>query len=235
MKTVVMIPTYNEKDNILPLIDRINNMGIDNLEILVVDDNSPDGTWCIVEEKIKNTPNLRLLNRGRRRGRGFAGIDGFRRALAMGADFVIEMDGDFSHDPSYIPDFLEAAKDSDLVIGSRFVPGGSNRRQSAARNLVTKFARLYLRAILGFRMKDPTSGYRCFRKETLRKIELETLKSACPFIVTETLHRCLRNNLKVVEIPITFNDRAAGESKLGSGRLYIKYLFKALKLRLHVF
>jgi dolichol-phosphate mannosyltransferase len=226
-----MIPTYNEKENILPLIDEINSLGIKNLEILIADDNSPDGTWKLVEEKKKTTKNIRLLRRFQNKGRGFAGIDGFREALRLGADRIIEMDGDFSHSPEHIPALLKAADDADVVLGSRFVEGGKLERESRIRNVVTALAVKYLNLVLGYRkIKDPTSGYRCFKKETLEKIKLNTLKAADPFVVTETLYRCKTLGLEIAEIPITFRDRAAGKSKLGSGKL-IKYLFRVIKLR----
>ncbi len=226
-----MVPTYNEKENIIPLIDSINSLKIKELEILVADDNSPDGTWKLVEEKKKSSKNLHLLRRFNDRGRGFAEVDGFREALRMGASYIIEMDADFSHDPRYIPDLLEAAKSADIVLGSRFVEGGKLERQSKIRNVITKLSRRYLNLVLGYRgIKDPTSGYRCLRKKTLEIIKYRTLRAPDPFIVTEVLYRCYSSGLKIAEVPITFKDRAAGKTKLGSRNL-IKYLFRVLKLR----
>jgi dolichol-phosphate mannosyltransferase len=234
MKIVVMIPTFNEKDNIIPLIDNINSLGINNLEILVVDDNSPDGTWKLVENKKKSTNNLFLLRRFQDKGRGTAGIAGFKEALRLGAERVIEMDGDFSHDPVFIPALLKCAENADLAIGSRFVEGGKQERQSTTRNVITKCAVRYIRFILGFNINDPTSGYRCFRRETLEKINLNSLKANDAFVVSETLYRCKKLGLKIKETPITFKDRAAGKSKLGSRHL-IRYLFRVLKLRFSAF
>lgn len=231
MKTFVMIPTYNEKENIIPLIDAINSLGMENLEILVADDNSPDGTWKLVEEKKKSTKNLHLLRRFNDKGKGYAEVEAFREALRMGADYIVEMDADFSHDPKYIPDMLEAAKNADIILGSRFVEGGKLERESIIRNIVTALAQRYLCLVLGYRgIKDPTSGYRCYRKKTLEIIKYRTLRAPDPFIVTEILYRCYRSKLKIAEVPITFKDRVAGETKLGSGDL-IKYLFRVIRLR----
>ena len=231
MKTVVMVPTYNEKENIIPLIDRINSLGIKELDILVADDNSPDGTWKLVEEKKASTKNLYLLRRFNDRGRGFAEVDGFREALRMGASRIIVMDADFSHDPRHIPELLKAAENADIVLGSRFVEGGKLERQSKTRNIITGMAHRYLNLALGYRgIKDPTSGYRCLKRKTLDIIKYRTLRAPDPFIVTEVLYRCYSSGLKIAEVPITFRDRAAGKTKLGSRNL-IKYLFRVMRLR----
>lgn len=234
MKTLVVIPTYDESSTIIPLIDRINRLGIESLEILVVDDNSPDGTWKLVEEKRNSAENLLLLRRFASRGRGSAVRDGFIAALARGADFVVEMDGDLSHAPEDMPAMLEAARNDGVVIGSRFMEGGRLERKSAARNLVTKCAHKYLRALFGYSIKDPTSGFRCFSRKALKNISPATLSAPGPFGVTEILRRCHSLGLRIDEVPITFRDRAGGSSKLGGIEL-LKYLADALRLRLGKF
>src|SRR3990167_6927980 len=152
MKTIVMIPTYNERDNISPLLEQILKIDRD-IEVLVVDDNSPDGTWRIVEDMSEKESRVHLLLRKRRKGRGVAGIDGLKYALEKGADYIIEMDADFSHNPKYIPEFLNAVKDYDVVIGSRFVKGGQDKDRGLMRRLITKLAGMYVRMLLADRKR----------------------------------------------------------------------------------
>ncbi len=229
-RTFVVIPTYNEKENIMRVVDAINGLGMKNLEIIVVDDNSPDRTWKIIETNKSIIPNLHLLRRFGARGRGAAVRAGMKEALKMGAEAIVEMDADFSHDPESIRFFLRALKDSDAVIGSRFAEGGRLMRKSPSRNFITKCAVKYLRTILGYKLTDPTSGYRCFKRRTLEKIKLETMKAEDYFGVTEILYRCHRMGLKISEIPITFKDRTGGSSKL-SCRQLLKYLIRTVKLK----
>lgn len=218
----MIIPTYNEADNIGPLLDEISP----DLEVVVVDDNSPDGTWQIVQEKAKANTHIHLLHRTTDRGRGKAGIAGFRYALDKGADYIIEMDGDFSHHPRFIPDLINAMNDADVVLGSRQVD-----YRGAMRRFVTKLAGLYIRSILGMHVKDPTSGFRCFKRDILEDIGLDTLKADDPFIVTEVLYRCHKENARIKEVPIVFRDREKGVSKLGI-KVLISNLWKVLRLRL---
>ncbi|MBI3556352.1 MAG: polyprenol monophosphomannose synthase [Deltaproteobacteria bacterium] len=223
MKTTIMIPTYNEKENIGRLIGEILALkipgsakpGKQELHVLVVDDNSPDGTSEAVAEIAKKEPRVRLLTRKTDRGRGSAGIAGFRLALKDGADFVVEMDADFSHHPRYLPDLIKAAEQgADVVLGSRFVRGGQDTDRSFYRQSVTKFAGVYVRTMLGVRVKDVSSGYRLFRRQALEKIGLDNIISTGPSIILEVLFRCAVKKLKIVEVPIVFIDRRAGETKL---------------------
>jgi dolichol-phosphate mannosyltransferase len=230
VKTVVIIPTYNERENIALLLDKINSLGLENLEIVVVDDDSPDRTWEIVEDRMREDANLHLLRRMENRGRGLAGIAGFKHALQIGADCVIEMDGDFSHDPSYIPEFVRAIEKADVVLGSRFVIGGGSMGRSSWRILVSKLAASYIRLMLGFNVNDPTSGFRCFKRRVLEEIDLSSLRAKGPFVVTEILFRCHRKGFGIVEIPIVFRERVRGSSKLGFGVL-LKNLFGVAGLR----
>jgi dolichol-phosphate mannosyltransferase len=212
-KIIAMIPTYNEGGHIRDLIDEILAQD-PRMEVLVVDDDSPDGTWQVVGDVAGQDPRVHLLRRTRGRGRGASGIDGFQRALDLGADAVIEMDGDFSHDPRDIPRFIQAIGAADLVVGSRAVAGGEDFRSARCRNWMTRLAAGYIRWVLGLGVKDPTSGYRCFRKETLDGIGLHAMRSRGPSIVEEVLHACHRRGFRIREIPIRFNERRSGESKL---------------------
>ena len=171
-----MVPTYNESGNIERLIKEILAQG-DDVGVVVVDDDSPDGTWKIVEEYSKRDPRVHLLRRIGRRGRGTAGIEGFQYAVKQGVEFIIEMDADFSHKPSYISSFLKEMKDCDLLIGSRMVKGGGERGRGPLRQLITKGANLYIRLMLGLPYKDATSGFRIFRREVFEAVDLNNLIS----------------------------------------------------------
>lgn len=233
MKAVVVIPTYNESENIRSLIKQILKLGIKNLEILVVDDNSPDKTWKIVED-IGNK-KVNLLLRKKDKGRGRAGAAGFKKALDMGADFIIEMDADFSHNPRYIPTLLKKMNEADVVLGSRAVKGGKDVGRPKARLVITKFANLYIKILLGLDVKDCNSGYRCFRREVLEKINPDKIMSKGPAIVQEVLFKAHLKGFKICEIPITFKEREKGNSKLGVRQLYQGYLMVLRLLIMHAF
>ena len=231
MKTFVMIPTYNEKENIKNLIDKILKLKIKNLHIVVVDDNSPDGTWKIVQDISKKNKNVHLLLRKKDKGRGAAGRDGFIYCLRHGADAVVEMDADMSHDPKYIPLLIDGLKNADLILGSRRVKGGKEVGRSFIRKIVTYFANWYIRTMLGLKVRDCNSGFRCFKREVLEKINPEKLESKGPAIVQEVLFKAHLKGFKIKEIPITFVDRTKGRSKLGIPQLIAGY-FMVLKLRM---
>lgn len=228
MSVVAMIPTYNEAGNIAQLIQELLAVRPD-LEVLVVDDLSPDGTHAIVQDIAKSEPRVHLLLRRDNRGRGWAGIDGFKQALAMGAEFVVEMDGDFSHPPRFIPAMIERAQTADIVIGSRYVAGGSDEHRSALRRVISGLARQYLSLVLGVALADPTSGFRLFKRGALEKI-VPFLTARDPFIVTEVIYHARKQRLSFAEVPIEFMERRAGVSKLDSSVLF-KYLFRVIKLR----
>ena len=232
MKTVVMIPTYNEADNIGSLIDELLRLPIGEVEILVVDDDSPDGTGRIVAAREEKDRRVRLVSRKEGRGRGLAGREGFLRALADGAGRIVEMDGDGSHDPDDLPRLLEPVGrgEADVVIGSRFVPGGGVADREWFRDLVSSLARRYLRLVLGVPVHDPTSGYRVFSRRALEAIDPETLRAVDPFIVAEVLYRARTKGLRIVEVPIVFRPRRGGVSKLRP-RTLAAYLYRALALR----
>lgn len=227
MKTIVTIPTYNEKENIKDLIKAIFALKIANLEVVVIDDDSADGTWRIV----KGMKGVHLILRKTNRGRGYAGKEGFKYALQNKADYIIEMDADFSHDPKYIPLFLEEIKNKDVVIGSRLVKGGKDIGRGPIRMLITRLANFYIRAMLGLKVKDCNSGYRCFRSDVIRAIDPDKIKAHGPDIVQEVLFKVHLKRFRIKEIPIEFIDRKKGKSKLGIKQLSKGY-WVILKLKL---
>jgi dolichol-phosphate mannosyltransferase len=230
-RVLVMIPTFNERGNIAALVDEIFALGAAGLEILVVDDESPDGTAALVAQLAATRPGLRLLRRPPPAGRGLAGRDGFLYALNEGADFTIEMDGDLSHPPRSIPALLAAMDGCDVAIGSRLVAGGTDRDRPAFRRLLTLFGSAYARVLLGLPVADANSGFRCFSRKALEAIAPASLKSAGPAIVHEVLYRAARAGLRLREVPIDFVDRKQGRSKLGPIGVLSGWL-AILKLRL---
>jgi dolichol-phosphate mannosyltransferase len=213
MKPAVMLPTYNEAGNLRKLTESILRAAPE-MTVVVVDDESPDGTGRIADELARASDRVRVIHRREKRGRGYAGAEGLRYCVAQGFDPILEMDADFSHDPFYLPEFLAASREWDIVIGSRSVPGGGARARGLGRRLVTAGAAFYLRTLLGLKgVRDPTSSYRCFRRSVLERIHLETLTSPGPGIVTEILYRC--RGFRIKEIPILFRDREQGRSKFG--------------------
>ena len=225
-----MIPTYNESGNIERLIYEILDLNIFGLNILVVDDNSPDGTGQIVEEISKRDRRVKLLLRMRDRGRGSAGRDGFLYCLKSGADVIIEMDADFSHDPRYIPVLIDGLRDSDMVLGSRMVNGGADIGRSSFRRAITKLANFYIRTVLGIKIKDCNSGFRCFKKEVLTAIDVGRIESSGSNIVQEVLFKAYLKGFKIKEIPIIFTERKIGKSKITITQL-LKNYFMILKLK----
>lgn len=226
---MVTIPTWNESKNILPLLESILKLNIPGLEVIVGDDNSPDGTWKIVQELSKTNKKIRLLHRVKNKGRGLAGIDLFKYAYDNGADFVIEMDADFSHQPKHIPELLEQAKMCDVVIGSRFMEGASDVERTAARQMSTIFCNVYAQLMLGLDLTDPNSGFRCYTREALGKI-VNDLRAQGPDIVQDVIWQCKKNNLRIKEIPIEFIDRKHGETTK-TYKDFINGALTTLKLR----
>lgn len=227
----IIIPTYNEAGNIGALLKQIFALPQEklptslNLYVLVVDDNSPDGTAQQVADYKKQTKNDRvhLLVREGKRGRGVAGIAGFQYALKEGADFVVEMDADFSHDPSYIPALLAKCQETDVALGSRFVAGGEIVGRPLYRNMITMLANLYIRTILGLQVRDCNSGFRCFKRKVLEAVDLTHFVSEGPAIVQELLYKAFLKGFSIAEVPITFKEREEGSSKFGLKSLYKGY------------
>jgi dolichol-phosphate mannosyltransferase len=230
-KVVAMIPTYNEAENIRDLITAILALPDEfDLQVLVADDNSPDGTAAIVKDMASSDPRVHLLLRLKRRGRGAGGIDGFKAALEMGADLVVEMDGDLSHQPKFIPALVAAAGDLDLVLGSRFVKGGRDADRSLVRRFITILIRLFIRRQFGVPVRDVSSGFRCFRREVLAALDLDDLISVGPSVVLETLYKAHLLGFRIGEIPIEFIDRTRGKTKLSALTLF-ETLLMALKFK----
>ena len=234
-RIIATIPTYNESENITDLINDLLDLKLPGLEVLVIDDDSPDGTSNLVDSCARKREGVHLLTRKTERGRGSAGIAGFKKALEMGADFVVEMDADYSHHPRFLPGLVDVLVkgEADIAIGSRFVPGGEDMHRPFVRQLISELARRYIRVVLGLNhIEDVTSGYRGFSAAVLRAVELDTLRSTGPSIVSELLFRSHRKGFKVAERPIEFRDRERGESTLTLGILVENLMFMPrLRLR----
>lgn len=215
MKPVVIVPTYNERENIGPLLDALLSLPVDNLHVVVVDDNSPDGTSDYVAEREALTRGrVRVHRRPGKMGLGSAYVAGFKVALAMGADFVFEMDADFSHDPASIPTFLAAAADADIVVGSRYVNGVTVVNWPLQRLVLSYTANVYTRLVTGLPLADATGGYKCFRREVLEAIDLERVRSDGYAFQIEMNWKSWRRGFRIREIPIVFTDRRVGISKM---------------------
>jgi dolichol-phosphate mannosyltransferase len=210
----VCLPTYNERENVEAMVDRLGEvLGADGI-VLVIDDSSPDGTGEIADRLAAERDWVHVLHRPRKEGLGPAYLDGFRRALELGADLILEMDCDFSHDPADVARLIAAAEDADLVLGSRYVPGGGTRNWGALRRLISRGGSRYAQLLLGVPIRDLTGGFKCYRRAVLETIDLDAIHSKGYAFQIETTYRALRRGFEVVEIPITFADREAGGSKM---------------------
>ena len=230
LKAIVIIPTYNERDNIARLSGEILAQHPD-LQILFVDDNSPDGTGKLADELAAANERIKVLHRPGKLGLGSAYRAGFKLALDAGADFVIEMDADFSHSPTVLPLFLDAIQDADLVIGSRYLNGISVVNWPLRRLMLSYFASVYTRFVTGLRVNDCTSGFKCFRRSAIEAFDLDNVKSDGYSFQIEMNYRCMEKGFKIVEVPIIFIDRHAGTSKM-SGRIVREAVTMVWKLRL---
>lgn len=227
---LVIIPTYNECENIPNLLPRVLQQ--QRLSVLVVDDGSPDGTGDIVAEAMSRDERIHLIRRAGKQGLGTAYLAGFRYALEHGADFIFEMDADFSHDPRYLPDLLHAAETAyDLVIGSRYVSGGGTTDWGRVRQFISRGGNIYARLILGMRVADLTGGFRCYRGRALHAIDLDTVRSNGYSFQIEMAYRIHKAGLRIGEVPIIFPDRRVGMSKM-SKNIVREALVNVVKLRL---
>ena len=211
--TLIVVPTYNERENLPSLTQRLLSLPVP-VDLLVVDDNSPDGTGKIADELAAKYSNIHVLHRSEKNGLGRAYIAGFKWALEQGYEFIFEMDGDFSHNPDDIPRFIEAAQTADLVLGSRYINGIRIINWPLRRLMLSKSAANYVAIITGMPFTDPTGGYKCFRRRALEAINLDEIRSNGYSFQIEMTHKVWRQGMKVVEVPIIFTDRFVGQSKM---------------------
>ena len=214
-KGLVVTPTYNERDNITKLLQQILALP-KQLDVLVIDDNSPDGTAQIVKNLQKNNPRVKLLERPGKLGLGTAYIQGFKLALNSSYDFIVTTDADFSHDPKYIPELIKNLDEYDLVIGSRYTPGGGIKNWPLKRRFLSRMGNLYAKFILNTPVNDNTAGFMAIRSDLLKKINLDEIRGQGYAFLMELKYRCLRHNAKIKEIPIIFVERIFGKSKISS-------------------
>ncbi|MBI2867850.1 MAG: polyprenol monophosphomannose synthase [Chloroflexi bacterium] len=231
MQTVV-VPTYNEAPNLPHLVERLFALNLPDLRLLIVDDHSPDGTGEVAERLAwKHRGRVQVMHRAGKMGLGTAYVSGFQRALKDGADFVVQMDADLSHQPHYVPGLLRHALDYDVVVGSRYVRGGStDLRWGATRRLLSHLGNDYCRWVGGLTVKDATSGFKCFRRAALERLDLSAVRSQGFAFQVEMAYLCQRAGLKVLEIPIAFPDRSRGRSKM-SGRIVGEALLRVPEMR----
>ena len=231
MKKFIILPTYNEAENLPKLVKTIFDLQIPDLHIIVVDDGSPDGTGQIADRLAKEFP-LIVIHRQGKQGLGSACITGFKKALEFGADIVCQMDADFSHDPHDLPRLLERIdRDYDFVIGSRRVIGGNIKGWSRYRNIQSILAMSFARAMLGLKTKDITAGYRCLKATMLKDIDFQTIKANGYAFQEELIYRSEKKGYSIAEVPVTFIDRKFGQSKLGIKDI-IEFFMTVFRLRL---
>jgi dolichol-phosphate mannosyltransferase len=230
-RALIIIPTYNERDN----VERVAAdflAPVEGAELLFVDDASPDGTGQILDAIAAREPRIHVLHRPGKLGLGTAYLDGFRWALERGYRLIVEMDADFSHDPRHLPRLVELAEaGADLVVGSRYIDGGGTINWGLARQFISRAGGRYARTVLGFAIKDPTSGFVCYRRETLERIDLSSVRSNGYGFQIEMKYRVHRAGMRIVETPIVFEDRRVGQSKM-SGAIVAEALWMVWRLRL---
>jgi dolichol-phosphate mannosyltransferase len=212
-QTIIIVPTFNERENLPRLMAKLLSLPV-AVDVLVVDDNSPDGTGKIADELAAQHPQIHVLHRAGKNGLGRAYIAGFKWALGKNYEFIFEMDCDFSHDPAEVPAFLQAAEKADLVLGSRYVGGIRVINWPLGRLMLSRFAGKYVNVITGMMFSDPTGGYKCFRRRALQAINLDAVRSNGYSFQIELTHRLWREGFTVVEVPIIFTDRVVGASKI---------------------
>jgi dolichol-phosphate mannosyltransferase len=231
-RITVCLPTYNERENLERMLKALREVLPPDGGVLVIDDASPDGTGEIADRLAGEITNVSVLHREHKEGLGPAYIAGFRRALADGAELVLEIDCDFSHDPNDVPLLLAAAEDADLVLGSRYVEGGGVRNWGLARRAISAGGSAYARIVLGTRLRDLTGGFKCYRRAVLEAMPLERVSAKGYAFQIETTYRAQRAGFRVVEVPITFVDREVGHSKM-SKAIVLEAVWRVPLLRLH--
>jgi dolichol-phosphate mannosyltransferase len=228
MKATVCLPTYDERENVERMVRALHALGVG---VLVIDDNSPDGTGEIADGLARELDGVSVLHRTQKDGLGPAYLAGFARALADGADLILEMDCDFSHDPADVPRLLAAAQDADLVLASRYVEGGGTENWGLLRRFISRGGSLYAQILLGLRVRDLTGGFKCYRRAVLEALPLSEIHSRGYAFQIETTYRALRKGFRVREIPITFVDRVEGGSKMTKS-IVVEAVWKVPFLRL---
>lgn len=229
-RILIIIPTYNEMENLPRLLEQLESLNL-GLDYLIVDDNSSDGTAKWISKKQQQLKNLYLIEREKKLGLGSAYVAGFKYAIEKKYELVFEMDADFSHNPEYIPSFLKNIEDHDLVLGSRYINGVNVVNWPMSRLLLSYFANIYARLVTGLPVKDSTGGFKCFRVEALKSLDLNKISSDGYSFQIEVTFKLWKGGFRIKEIPIVFVDRVAGESKM-SGKIISEALFLLLKIRL---
>ena len=227
-QTLIVVPTYNERENLSRMAQRLLALPV-GVDLLVVDDNSPDGTGQLADELAAKHPAIHVLHRTEKNGLGRAYIAGFKWALERSYEFVFEMDGDFSHNPDDIPALLEAARDAELVLGSRYINGIRIINWPLSRLMLSKGAAKYVHIVTGMPFTDPTGGYKCFRRRALEAIKLDEVRSNGYSFQIEMTHKLWRQGMKIVEVPIIFTERVKGHSKM-SGHIVREAFFMVWRL-----
>ena len=228
-RALVCLPTYDERDNLVPILEAIL-ANLPAADVLVIDDNSPDGTGRLADEFAAREPRVKVLHRAGKQGLGKAYLAGFAWALERDYGYVIEMDADFSHDPKRLPALLAAAREADLALGSRYVPGGGTVGWGLVRRIISQGGSLYARLILGLSVRDLTGGFKCFRRAVLVGIDLPSVVCTGYAFQIELTYRAIRRGFRVREVPIVFEDRRVGQSKMSS-RIVVEALRKVWSIR----
>jgi dolichol-phosphate mannosyltransferase len=228
-RAIICLPTYDERENLAPILGAIHAV-VPAADVLVIDDASPDGTGALADELAARDGRVKVLHRAGKQGLGRAYLAGFAWALERGYGLVLEMDADFSHDPRHLPELLAAAREADVVLGSRWVPGGGTVNWGLGRKVVSRGGSLYARTILGVGVRDLTGGFKCFRREVLEAVDLASVECSGYAFQIELTYRALRKGFRVVEVPIVFVERRAGRSKM-SRRIVVEAMAKVWSMR----
>ena len=228
-RAVICLPTYDERENLEPIVAAIH-AAVPRVDVLVVDDNSPDGTGRLADALAARDPRVKVLHRPGKQGLGRAYLAAFEWALERRYDLVLEMDADFSHDPRHLPALLAASRDADLVLGSRYGPGGRTVNWGLGRKLISRGGSVYARTILGVPVRDLTGGFKCFRREVLEALDLASVECSGYAFQIELTFRALRAGFRVVEVPIVFTERRVGQSKM-SRRIVLEAMVRVWSMR----
>jgi dolichol-phosphate mannosyltransferase len=229
VKAIVLLPTYNERDNLPRIVPAI--LAAAPVDVMVLDDNSPDGTGALADAMAAADPRVTVAHRMSKEGLGRAYLDGMRRALDRGYELILEMDADFSHPPEILPQLIAAAEHADLVLGSRNIPGGGTQGWPLYRSLISRGGSLYARTVLGVAVRDLTGGFKCYRRQVLERIGLDAIRSNGYGFQIETTYRALQAGFRVVEVPFVFVERASGVSKM-SRTIVLEAVVMCPRLRL---